>query len=37
MRAAALLHVTPDRVRLSQAGRLLSNAVIREFVDRIKI
>ena len=37
MRAAALLHVMPDRVRLSQAGRLLSNAVIREFVDRIKI
>ena len=37
MRAAALLHVMPDRVCLSQSGRLLSNAVIREFVDRIKI
>ncbi|MDE2748651.1 MAG: radical SAM family heme chaperone HemW [Chloroflexota bacterium] len=37
MKAAALLRVTFERVCLSQSGRLLSNTVIREFVDRIKI
>ena len=32
LRAAGLLEVSAERVRLSQAGRLLSNLVIREFV-----
>ena len=36
LEAAGLLRVTPDRVRLSKSGRLLSNLVIREFVDKIK-
>ena len=34
--AAGLLRVTKENVRLSDSGRLLSNLVIREFVDRIK-
>ena len=37
MESIGLLEVKNDRVRLSEAGRLLSNAVIREFVDGIKI
>ena len=36
LEAAGLLQVTPERVRLSKSGRLLSNLVIREFVDKIK-
>ena len=35
--AAGLLVLRPDRVRLSDSGRLLSNAVIREFVSGITI
>lgn len=37
MNAAGLLSVTTDSVRLSQDGRLLSNAVIRAFVDEITL
>ncbi|MCY3833175.1 MAG: radical SAM family heme chaperone HemW [Chloroflexi bacterium] len=35
--AARLIEVNQDRVRLSESGRLLSNAVIRQFVSGIKI
>ncbi|MCY4064574.1 MAG: radical SAM family heme chaperone HemW [Chloroflexi bacterium] len=35
--AAGLLIATKDNVRLSESGRLLSNRVIREFVDQIKL
>ena len=35
--AAGLLVVLPDRVLLSESGRLLSNAVIREFVNDITL
>ncbi len=34
--ALGLIHLNEDRVRLSSAGRLLSNGIIREFVDGIK-
>lgn len=34
--AAGLLEITPEKVCLSQSGRLLSNLVIREFVEGIK-
>lgn len=37
MRAAGLLNITPERIRLSQEGRLLSNGVIRAFVDEITL
>jgi oxygen-independent coproporphyrinogen-3 oxidase len=37
MTAAGLLNVTIDRVHISESGRLLSNAVIREFVSGITI
>lgn len=37
MRAAGLLIITSERIRLSQEGRLLSNGVIRAFVDEIRI
>lgn len=36
MTAAGLLIATKENVRLSESGRLLSNLVIREFVDHIK-
>ncbi|MCY3574829.1 MAG: radical SAM family heme chaperone HemW [Chloroflexi bacterium] len=35
MAGLGLLHIEAERVRLSDAGRLLSNAVIREFVEAI--
>ncbi|MCY3866532.1 MAG: radical SAM family heme chaperone HemW [Chloroflexi bacterium] len=35
--AAGLLIATKDNVRLSECGQLLSNLVIREFVDQIKL
>lgn len=35
--AANLLIATQDNVRLSESGRLLSNLVIREFVEQIKL
>ena len=37
LRAAGLLVATKGKLRLSEPGRLLSNLVIREFVDSIKI
>lgn len=37
MSAAGLLDVTTECIRLSQAGRLLSNGVIRAFVDEITL
>ena len=37
LESLGLIAVTNDRVRLSRAGRLLSNAVIREFVEAITI
>ena len=36
LEAAGLLIATEEKVRLSESGRLLSNLVIREFVDQIK-
>ena len=37
MSAAGLLKVSPERIGLSQQGRLLSNGVIRAFVDEITL
>lgn len=37
MRVAGLLNVTSECIRLSQGGRLLSNGVIRAFVDEITL